>query len=304
MTRFTPSPLLHSRIAQLLIHTARKWQQDNCLEMGAALSYYALFSLVPIFLVILSVLGIVVGPDIERVNYLLRVAEQVLPPLSYQIVQDTLFRLNYNSVRAGIAGFVIVLFTASNVFGALDRSVDRIWKVEQPQHQVITPQSKIITFLQNKLLAFSLVLSVAILMVLSFTAHVGLKILQRMLESLNHSITFIQLDDVVILRSLHVSGTFLALNLIVILLFKILPSTRVRWNDVWLGAFVTTSLLTALQEIVSNSVIHIGTQYRSYGLLGSVMVLLFWIYLICQIFLIGSEFTYIYAYLFGSRRNR
>jgi len=304
MTRLTPYPFLHSRIAQLLIHTARKWQQDNCLEMGAALSYYALFSLFPIFLVILSVIGIVLAPDIERVNYLLSYAEQVLPPLSYRIVQDTLFQLNYNSVRAGIAGFAIVLFTASNVFSALARSVDRIWKAEQPQPQMITLQSMIITFLQNKLLAFSLVLSVAILMVLSFTAHVSLKILQKMLESLNHSIMFIRLDDIVILRAFHIGGTFLTLNLIVMLLFKILPSTRVRWNDVWLGAFVTTSLLTALQEIVSSSVIHIGNQYRSYGLLGSVMVLLFWIYLICQIFLIGSEFTYIYAYLFGSRSNR
>ena len=89
----------------------------------------------------------------------------------------------------------------------------------------------------------------------------------------------------------------------VMVLFKILPFTQVAWGDIWLGALMTVVLLIILQQLISNSVISLGSRFQSYGVVGGVMVLMLWIYLTSQIFFFGTEFTYIYAQLFGSRKT-
>ncbi len=116
--------------------------------------------------------------------------------------------------------------------------------------------------------------------------------------------SFIHIDQLQLSRGLQVSSSFLILALAACVLFKILPSVYVSWGDVWLGALLTALLLVVLQQLVSNSVISIGSHFLSYGVIGSVMILLLWIYLTCQIFLIGCEFSYAYAHLFGSIRHR
>ncbi len=185
MLNFVRQTLLPSRPARLITQTLFKWQKDKCLEMGAALAYYALFSL--LFLSLLS-------------NIAIRVVIQV-------VIQ------------------------------------------------------------------------------------------------LNDSISFLELDHLLIARALQMGTSVLTLSLAVLLLLRFLPSTRTPWKDIWPGALLTAALLLMLQQLVSNSVIEIGGQYQSYGVIGGVMILLLWIYFTCQIFFLGCEFSYIYAHLFGSRRH-
>jgi membrane protein len=83
-----------------------------------------------------------------------------------------------------------------------------------------------------------------------------------------------------------------------------LPSIHVAWGDVWISALFVALLLVGLQQLVSNSVISIGSHFLSYGVIGAVMILLLWIFLTCQIFLFGCVFSYVYAHLFGSRRRQ
>ena len=132
---FLRTRVLPSRGIQLIVKTVVKWQRDRCLEMGAALSYYAIFSIFPIFLIIVSTLGFLLGPDTDVYQKILAAVGNYLPPEPFKIVQDTLLGLNEKSVEAGIIGFILTLFAASTVFGALDRSVDIIWKVDQKEHE-------------------------------------------------------------------------------------------------------------------------------------------------------------------------
>ena len=304
MIEFFRTQILNSKLVQLFICTVLKWQQDECLEMGAALAYYALFSLFPIFLVILSIFGFLVGPTTDAYNEILWAAEGSLPPSAFRIIESTLLHLNQTSVSAGIVGFFILFFTASSIFGALGRSVDKIWKVPRGRHVNHNLISIALTFIKNRIFAFTLVLGAAALTLISLLSHIAIKVLLRIVENFSQAIKWIQINDLVLLKGLQVGTTFLILTLVVMVLFKILPSTRVTWGDVWLGALITVTLLTSLQHLVSHSVIQIGVQYQSYGVIGSVMVLLLWIYLTCQIFFLGSELTYVYAHLFGSRRNQ
>jgi membrane protein len=125
----------------------------------------------------------------------------------------------------------------------------------------------------------------------------------QIIMQLDRSIDFLNLDNLIIARGLQMSSSVLTLSLAVLLLLRFLPSTRTPWKDIWPGALLTAGLLLGLQQLVSNSVIQIGGQYQSYGVIGGVMILLLWIYFTCQIFFLGCEFAYIYAHLFGSRRH-
>lgn len=304
MIEFVQTRVLSSKIVQLLTRTVVKWQQDGCLEMGAALAYYAIFSLFPILLVILSITGLILGPDTNAYAQILIFASNALPFEAYKIVENTLVHLNESSLGAGIVGFVILFVTASRIFGALNRAVDKIWKVHEQKALRTGVIWRILSFIQYQIVAFLLVLSSTALLLVSLLSDIALKVILRVLKDFGQIVGWLQVDEAFLWNSLQLGLTFFLLTSVVMILFKTLPSTIVKWGDIWLGALITVSLFSLLQGLVSSGVIGIGEQFRAYGVIGGVMVLLLWIYLICQIFFLGCEFTYVYTHLFGSRREK
>ncbi len=125
---YVRSTILPSKPVRLLIQTGVKWDRDNCPGMAAALSYYALFSLFPMLLVILSVVGWLIGPKTEAFHAIREAVERYLPPEVHDLIKGTIVALNENSVGAGIVGFAVLLFAASVVFGILRSSVNKIWR--------------------------------------------------------------------------------------------------------------------------------------------------------------------------------
>ena len=296
--------IIQSKPVQLIIQTLLKWQRDECSEMGAALAYYAIFSLFPLLLVILSIVGFLLGSDTRVYYQLLSLARTSLPSSAYDIVVSTLRHLNQSSIGAGIVGFALLLFAASNVFGALDRFVDKIWQVRKVQAANNNLITTVLNFLKSKISAFALVFGTTALMLLSLLSRIAINVILKIVDEFNQTIDFISIDTLLLLEGLQRGTIFLLLSLGIMMLFKILPSTKVAWGDVWLGALITTGLIRLLQYLVGNSIIKIGSQFLSYGVIGSVMVLLLWIYLTCQLFFLGCAFTYVYAHLFGSRCQR
>ena len=313
--------LVRSRAVQLFVRTFMKWQQDECLEMGAALSYYALFSLFPIFLVIWSIVARVapivicnnaIGsiladfcssfPDPSEA--LLQFAKNSLPEEAFNIFDGTVNQLRQDSRGASIIGFILLFISASNVFGALDRSVQKMWHVHKHRQGNQNFFSTILRFLLNKVLAFSLVLGTAALMIMSLLSKIAIGVIEKLLEDVDSKIGFIQIENIDLISGVQFGASILTLMIVIMILFKILPSTRITWRDVFPGAVFTVTVFMVLQHLVSNSIISIGSRFRSYGVIGGVMVLMFWIYLVCQIFFMGNAFTYVYTHLFGSRRHK
>ncbi len=290
-------------MTKLIAGTVLKWQQDDCLEMGAALAYYALFSMFPMILVSLSIVGFLIGPSTDAYNAVLNFAQETLPPDAFPIVQTTLIQFHTGSTSASIVGFGILLFTASGFFGALSRSFDKIWHTK-PQHHRFDGMGEVaFIFLWRRFLAFLLVIGATGLIFLSLLSNIAIDTVTKILEGVHQWVTVVGLDQVQLLAWLRLGVSFVTLTLVVMVLYKTLPSTRVAWRDVWLGAFLTAVLWLILQQLISNSVISLGSQFRSYGVISGVMVLMLWIYLTSQIFFLGGEFTYVYAHMFGSRRG-
>ncbi|AFZ34273.1 ribonuclease BN [Stanieria cyanosphaera PCC 7437] len=298
------STILPSKPAQLLLQTGLKWDRDNCSGMAAALSYYALFSLFPMLLVILSVISSLIGSNTEAFQHIKEVIERFLPPEVHDLIKGTIIALNENSVGAGIVGFGLLLWTGSTVFAILRNSVNQIWRSHNPTSAPEPIWMAVISFLINQLLAFLLVFGIALLLLTSLISKIAIETVLKLVATFEGNFSLIQVDELLLTKGLQTSSSFFILALAACILFKILPSVYVTWRDVWLGALLTALLLVVLQQLVSNSVISIGSQFVAYGVIGSVMILLLWIYLTCQIFFIGCEFSYVYAHLFGSRRHR
>lgn len=303
LIQYIKSHILPSRQAQLLIRTGMKWQQDDCANMAAALSYYAFFSLFPLLLIVLSIVGSLIGPNTDAFGHITEAMKQFLPIEVHDMVQGTVIALNQSSTGAGIIGFGLLLYSASTVFGVLSASIDKIWQTTSAASKQVPLHRTVLSYMLNRLIAFLLVLGTAGLMLTSMISNILIKAVLRLVATFEDNVAFVRINELLLANSLQLGSSLFILALIACILFKILPSTRVAWGDIWPGALLTALLLVGLQQLVSNSIITVGSNYLSYGVIGSVMILLLWIYLTCQIFFIGCEFSYVYAHLFGSRQR-
>lgn len=301
---YLKTKILPSKPVQLLIQTGLKWDRDNVPGMAAALSYYALFSLFPLLLVLLSIFGVLIGPNTQVFQTIQDIIERFLPAEVHDLIKDTLLTLHQNSVGAGLVGFVLLLFMASTIFVILKRYVNQIWQSPSRVTEAGSPVKMALFFVANKLSGFLLVFGTALLLFASLVSNIIIKIILRLVNEFQDFLPLVEIDELQLSRGLQVSSSLFILSVAVCILFKILPTIRLSWNDVWLGALITASALVGLQQLVSNSVISIGSRFLSYGVIGSVMILMLWIFLACQIFFLGCEFSYVYAHLFGSRRPR
>ncbi|PZV11166.1 MAG: ribonuclease BN [Pseudanabaena sp.] len=299
MIQYFRDRILTTKPAQLLIQTGMKWQQDDCSSMAAALSYYALFSLFPILLVLLSIAGRWIEPGSPTFDLIQKTVERSLPLEVYKTIVGTIIALRESSTGAGIVGFGLLLYAASSVFAVLNNSVQKIWRVSN-QYSF---RGTILSFVLNQLLAFMLVFGTTLLLFASLISDIAIQCILRLVATFKETFAFVRVDELEMTKGLQVSSSLFILAIVCCILFKILPSTRVAWQDTWLGALLSAALLVGLQRLAGDSVISIGSQYLSYGVIGGVMILLLWLYLTCQIFLVGCEFSYTYAHLFGSRRN-
>jgi membrane protein len=300
---FFQSTVLPSKPAQLLIQTGLKWDRDNVPGMAASLSYYALFSLFPLLLVLLSVLGALVGPETEAFQNIQLAIVRYLPVEVHGLIKDTVVALNNNSVGAGLVGSALLLWASTTVFSILRQSVNRIWQAPNRASESGSVLHMALFFVTNKLFAFLLVLGTALMILTSLISTIVVKTLIGLATTFVETFAFIQIDELQLTQGLQAGSSILILALAICILFKVLPSVPLSWNDVWLGALVTAALLVGLQQLTTNSVVSIGGRFLSYGVIGSVMILMLWIFLTCQIFFIGCELSYVYAHLFGSRRR-
>jgi membrane protein len=296
--------IVPSRPIQLVIRTGLKWDRDNCPGMAAALSYYALFSLFPLLLVVLSILGALVGPETEAFRYIQKLIVRDLPPTVHDMVVGTIIALNQNSVGAGIVGFSLLFFAASTLFAVLRQSVNKIWESPARLSEAGSVPKMVFLFMLNKLVAYLLVLATALLLLASFVANILIRAVVEMVNHFQETVPFIQqVDELLLTRGLQVSTSVFILSLTLCILFKLLPTVRPQWRDVWLGAVITAVMLVGLQQFATGGVVSVFSKFLSYGVIGSVMILMLWIFLACQIVFVGCEFSYVYAHLYGSRRS-
>jgi membrane protein len=286
----------------LFQQAAREWGEDDCADMAAALAYYALFSLFPLLLVVLSILGFIVGPTSDVTAVILALAREGLPPDAYGVVEETLINLREERGTLGLIGFGTLLVTASGFFGALSRIMDRIWDADEGADEGAGIVTKALNTVKQKAFAFALVLGCVLLVLLSMIANLAIEVLFAATRDLNAITGLPEVADVWLLQLSQAAISFLVLAGVLALIYRVLPAASVSFRDVWVGALFTALVFLLLQRLVIGGIVNLGDRYAGYGVIGGVLLLLFWISLTTQLLLFGAELSHAYATLFGSLR--
>jgi membrane protein len=282
----TPKALLG-----LLRETATRWVDDRCDRLGASLSYYAIFSLFPLLLLSITLLGFALGNGPALKTQIVdAISRATGAPAVQSLVDDTLTSMQEHRTARGVGavvGFLALLFGASGVFAELRSSLNIIWRVRDPPN--VTMWQSIVGFLRSKGLSFGLVGAAGMLML-------GSLVLSTALATIDATIGLPW-------RPVDAAASILALTVALAAMFRSLPQTHVAWRDVFGGALLAAALLTLLKHLLAYYLAHIGS-YAAYGAVGAMLGLLTVIYVSSLVVFFGAEFTRVYAERYGSLRHR
>ena len=264
---------------RLARRTFSAWSEDYAPSMGAALAYYALFSIAPLLLIVTGIAGFFFGAQAAR-GELFGSLAALMGDDAARAIEGLLAHASRpaSGIVAMAIGAVTLLLGASTVFNELQSDLDRIWRSPIASGGGVAP------LLRARLLGFALILVVAFLLVGSLAA----------------SAVISALADSWAAHLADAAASFGLLTLGFAMVYKIVPRVRIAWRDVSLGAAVTAALFVVGKTLIG---LYLGRTAPGsvFGAAGALVVLMIWVYYSAQIFLLGAEFTRLYAHEHGSR---
>ncbi|MFH2142254.1 MAG: YihY/virulence factor BrkB family protein [Bacteroidota bacterium] len=277
------------KIWHLLKETGKSFIDDNAFKLSAALSYYTIFSLPPLLIIIISLSGVFFGTDAVNGEIFGQINGLVGNDVALQI-QETIknVRLSEASVFASTVGVIVLLVSASFIFTEIQGSINYIWGIEAK------PKRSIIKFLYNRLTSFLMIGLVGILLLAGLIINTLLNILNEQLG------TIFPYEAVILFNLLNVFVIFIIIALLFIIIFKTLPDGKIAIRDCIVGAAFTSFLFMigkfAIGFYLGN--FNIGSIY---GAAGSIILILAWVYYSAIILYFGAEFTKVYAITHGQK---
>jgi len=256
------------------------WTQDYAPSMGAALSYYALFSIAPLLLIVIGVAGFFFGEQAARGEIFGQIAAMVGADGAHAVENLVASaRKPESGLLAMLVGTILLVTGASTVFGELQNALDRIWRA--PARVNAKGWWRL---LRTRVLSFGMILGIAFLLMVSL-------VLSALVSALGQWWGLPMLD---------VGLSFALTTVLFAMIYKMIPRVRIAWRDVWVGAAVTAALFAIGKWLIG---LYIGrsSAASAFGAAGSLVVLMLWVYYSAQIFLLGAEFTRVYAEEHGSR---
>jgi membrane protein len=274
--------LRHSErtFARLVMRACSAWSADYASSMGAALAYYALFSIAPLLLIVIGVAGFFFGAEAARGELFQQMAGLVGPDAARAVeglVANA--RKPESGVLAMVTGTALLVMGASTVFGELQNALDRIWRA--PQQAQAQGWWKLI---RARVASFGMILAIAFLLMVSLVISAVVSALGTWWG----------------LHAIDWALSFALMTLLFAAIYKVIPRVPIAWRDVWVGAAVTSALF-AIGKVAIGLYLGKSSVASAFGAAGSLVVLIVWVYYSSQVFLLGAEFTRLYAEEHGSR---
>jgi membrane protein len=275
----------------LIKDAAAAWSADYAPSMGAALSYYTVFSMAPLLLIVISIAGLIFGEDVARGEVLggLRGLMGEAPAQAIDAALASMSKPTNGFTSAALSG-VVLLIGATSVFGELQDALDRIWRAPERDRT-----GGLWRLVRSRLLSFGMVLGIAFLLMVSLVVSAAISALGKWWSGAFGSWE-------ALLQFVNATFGFAFTTVLFAMIYKIMPRVDVRWRDVWWGAAITSVLFNAGQFLIG---LYIGKSgiASGFGAAGSIAIIFVWVYYSAQIFLLGAEFTWLYAQRFGSMRR-
>ncbi len=272
----------------LLVQTGKEWSEDKVPRLGAALAFYTALSMAPLLVLSLRVAAIFFG-DEAAAGEIERQGTAMIGQEGAQALQAMIENADdsQSGTLATVLGLATLLFGASGVFGQLQDSLNTIWEV-QPK-----PGRGLWGFVRDRFLSFAMVMGCAFLLLVSLVISTSLSAAMAYVNQFGGNIPWLASVLNAVVGLVVITGLFA-------MTFKVVPDVEVAWKDVWIGAVLTAVLFT-IGKFGLGLYLGRSSMASAYGVAGSLIVLLVWVYYTAQIVFFGAEFTQVYANRYGSR---
>ena len=263
----------------VVVNTFKLYFKHDTSTLGAALSYYMVFSIAPVIIIVISVVGAILGPHAVQGEIQDQLQDFLGRKGAHQIEHIITMAYNpgKNTLTAALATLLLIV-GATSVFGQVRKSLNTIWEVK-PQKR-----KPVITYFLNNLFSFGMIICIALLLLVSLVVHAAVTALSDELSA-----TFSSLS-VLLIHIFNHTLSLIASTVLFAFVYKYLSDARLRWRSVWEGAFFTAILFSVGKHLIS---LYIGAKHVSttYGAIGSAVMLLVWVFYSSQLVFFGAQFT-------------
>ncbi len=273
---------------QFVKGTVMQWIAHQPFQLASSLSYYTLFSIAPLLIIVIAIAGLAFGTDAAQ-NRIVETIQGLVGQQSAQAIQSMVQSASSRPKTGAfstIIGVVALLFGAGGVVGQLQTSLNTIWGVEPK------PGQGIWGFIHQRFVSYAMVLAIGFLLLVSLAVS-------ALLAGFSHWLGGLMGAAEIIGHVLDFAVSLVFITVLFAIIFKFLPDVRIQWRDVWIGAAITSLLFTIGKVLIG---IYLGKSGVSsaYGAAGSLITVLLWVYYSSLIFFLGAEFTQCYASEYGS----
>lgn len=278
---------IFSKTWYLLKTTFNEFNDDNAIKLSASLSYYTIFALPPLMIIIITICGFFFGKDAVTGQLYGQINGLVGNDAAIQI-QNAIknVELSNSNVFATVFGGLMLLIGASGVFAEIQSSINFIWGLRAK------PNKGIKKFIQNRLMSFSMIASVGFLLLVSLLVNSVMDLLSARLK------LYFPESTVYLFYVLNILIVFLIITLLFAIIFRTLPDGNIKWKDAFIGAS-STSVLFMIGKFAIGFYLGSSTVATVYGAAGSIIIILLWVYYSAIILYFGAEYTKVYARSFG-----
>jgi membrane protein len=268
---------------RILRRTGENFSEDNCMKLAASLSYYTIFAIAPLLIIIISIVGSFFGRDAVQGRVYTEIQDLVGSGAALQI-QEIIVNVqnSYNTTLSTVIGIIVLFIAATGVFTEIQGSINFIWSVKAK------PKKGWLKYLINRALSFVLVLTMGFLLVLAVISSTLFQVLGDKLEKNFPNAT------VYFLNSLNIVFLLVVITGLFMVVYKVLPDAIISWRDALVGSLFTAILFLAGKYLIGLYLLTTKLGI-TYGTAASILIILTWVYYSSVILYFGAEFTRAFA---------
>lgn len=285
-------------IRRLLKDTYTHWNNQNPSRIGASLSYYALFSLAPLFVVLISLTGTIFHSDLIESRLLYQISTVVGSNVTHYI-DDIIERSSSHGQTfiSGLLGFGIFIFGATGVFKELSYSLDKMWAINPDKKpRRVKGITQILRIVKSHIPSLILIGFLTVLFMISIFSSISLQFLSDLLSTYYpNTFSTAQIIEPLI--------SFVFVTVFFVAIYRMLPKTKLPWNELFFGAAVT-AIVFLIGELLIGVYLGHYVDSSKFGAAASLISIMFWVYFSAQVFFLGASFTFNYSKRYGYLRDK
>ncbi len=265
--------------AAIFVAASQNWLQSQAFIYAAALAFFTVFSIAPVMIVVVAMIGLVLGERAAQ-GELMEQLQQVLGPEAAEVVETAVInsQIEQSGIWPTLIGLVAIVAGATTVFAQMQQSLNQIWDVAPRPSR-----NSLWLFIKARVLSLTIVLAIGFVLMVSLLLSVAMRAIMNFAEQ------WLPIPGwSMLVVELGISLT--VVTLLFAAIFKILPDVILGWRDVLAGALITAVLFTVGRSLIAMYLATTATA-STYGAAGSLVVLLLWVNYSSLILLFGASIT-------------